>query len=108
MTLSKAFLDYFQNEFFLGDAVGLSEFQQSLLRPLKKTLRINPARRSIPEFIQQKTAEGWTFTPTENPLSFRIDRENTEVALGSTLEHLLGDFYIQELSASMSVWHLSE
>lgn len=108
MSISKAFLEYFESEFFQGKPEEFSAFQKSLLRPLKKTLRINSERVNPADFADAKTSEGWTLTPTENAVAFRVDREDTGVALGSTLEHLLGEFYIQELSASMSVWHLAE
>lgn len=41
MSISKSFLDYFQSEFFADKPEEFSKFQGSLLRPLKKTLRIN-------------------------------------------------------------------
>jgi 16S rRNA (cytosine1407-C5)-methyltransferase len=108
MAISKAFLEYFRTEFFSDDPEHFSAFENSLLRPLKKTVRVNPLRVDPKGFVRAKTAEGWTFSPTENALAFRVDRKDTSVALGSTVEHLLGDFYVQELSASMSVWQLAE
>lgn len=108
MSISPAFLQYFEQEFFSGKPEEFEAFRKSLLRPLKKTLRINSERVDPETFIREKSAEGWTLSPTENATAFRVDREDTATALGSTLEHLLGDFYIQERSASMSVWHLAE
>jgi 16S rRNA (cytosine1407-C5)-methyltransferase len=108
MAISKAFLEYFRSEFFNGNAEEFAAFEKSLLRPLPKTVRINCERVDPERFRTATVKKGWTLSPTENALSFRIDRENTKTALGSTLEHLLGDFYVQELSASMSVWHLAE
>lgn len=81
MSISKAFLEYFQNEFFQGNPEEFSAFQKSLLRPLKKTLRINSERVDPASFAQKKTAEGWTLTPTENAVAFRVDREDTDTAL---------------------------
>lgn len=108
MSISPAFLQYFEQEFFSGKPEEFEAFRKSLLRPLKKTLRINSERVDPEAFIREKTAEGWTLSPTENATAFRVDREDTATALGSTVEHLSGDFYIQERSASMSVWHLAE
>lgn len=108
MPISPAFLEYFRTEFFAGSPQEFADFEQSLLRPLKKTVRIDATKNDPAEFVRRKAADGWTLAPTENATAFRIDREDTAVALGSTPEHLLGDFYVQELSASMSVWHLAE
>ena len=38
---------------------------------------------------------------------FYIDREDTSIALGHTLEHISGYFYVQELAASSSPFYLS-
>ena len=81
MSISKAFLEYFENEFFQGKPEEFSAFQKSLLRPLKKTLRINSERVDPAVFASRKTSEGWTLSPTENALAFRVDREDTGVAL---------------------------
>jgi 16S rRNA C967 or C1407 C5-methylase (RsmB/RsmF family) len=81
MSISKAFLQYFENEFFQGKPEEFEAFQKSLLRPLKKTLRINSERVDPSDFKEKKAAEGWTLSPTENALAFRIDREDTATAL---------------------------
>ena len=39
---------------------------------------------------------------------FYIDREDTSLALGHTLEHIAGFFYVQELAASSSPFYMSE
>jgi len=39
-------------------------------------------------------------TETDIPEVFMIDREDTTTALGKTLEHQAGWFYIQELAAA--------
>ncbi len=108
MAIHSAFLEYFQHEFFSDNPSEFELFQKSLLRPLKKTIRINTNQVDIPTFIAEKTAEGWIFGPTPNGHVFHVDRADRTLALGSTPEHLRGDFYIQEMSASMSVWNLAE
>jgi 16S rRNA (cytosine1407-C5)-methyltransferase len=108
VSINPAFLEYFKNEFFSEDADGFGAFQKSLLRPLKKTLRINTNKRDIGEFVSDKETVGWKFGPTPNGHVFHVDREDTTIALGSNPEHLRGDYYIQELSASMSVWLLAD
>lgn len=39
---------------------------------------------------------------------FYIDRDDTSIALGHTLEHIAGYFYVQELAASSSPFYMSE
>lgn len=39
---------------------------------------------------------------------FYIDREDTSLALGHTLEHIAGYIYMQELAASSSPFYMSE
>lgn len=108
MSINPAFLEYFRQEFFSDDATGFEAFQKSLLRPLKKTLRINTNKIDMEAFMREKETVGWKFGATPNGHVFHVDREDTTIALGSNPEHLRGDYYIQELSASMSVWHLSD
>ncbi len=81
MSISRAFLEYFETEFFQGKPEEFEAFQKSLLRPLKKTLRINSERVNPTEFKNKRSAEGWTLSPTENALAFRVDREDTATAL---------------------------
>ncbi|MDQ1343832.1 MAG: hypothetical protein QG650_552 [Patescibacteria group bacterium] len=81
MSISPAFLQYFEKEFFAEDSRGFEDFRKSLLRPLKKTIRLNPNRPSAETFRRRKTTEGWTFTPTQNPTAFRVDREDVSTAL---------------------------
>jgi 16S rRNA (cytosine1407-C5)-methyltransferase len=108
VSIHPAFIEYFRREFFSEDDAGFEAFQKSLLRPLKKTLRINVNKQNIDDFIQSKEVDGWKFGSTPNAHVFHIDREDTSIALGSNPEHLRGDYYIQELSASMSVWLLAD
>ncbi len=86
----------------------IEDFTASLFKPLRKTLRLNYNQIDPVEFMTRKAQNGWKFSPTPNPRAFRIDRKDTSTALGSTAEHLQGDFYIQELSASMAVHILTD
>ena len=108
MSINPAFLEYYKQTFFSDDSLSFEAFEKSLLRPLKKTLRINTNKRGIEEFKKEKESDGWIFGATPNERVFHVDRSDTSVALGSTPEHLRGDFYIQEMSASMSVWKLAD
>jgi 16S rRNA (cytosine1407-C5)-methyltransferase len=117
--MKQDFLDYCKHTFFRPEReidtntsfLPLNEFEdfeKSLSRPLKKTLRINTNRVSSDEFRARKEKDGWVFGGTNNPNVWHIDRTDTSTALGSTPEHLAGDFYIQELSASQTVFILAE
>ena len=48
----------------------IEDFKKSIFRPLRKTIRLNFNQVNPSEFIESKTAEGWTFTPTPNPRVF--------------------------------------
>jgi 16S rRNA C967 or C1407 C5-methylase (RsmB/RsmF family) len=88
MAIHPSFFEYMSDTFFANEPEEFALFQKSLLRPLRKTIRINTNQRDIPSFISEKTAEGWVFSPTPNGHVFHVDRTNRELALGSTPEHL--------------------
>ena len=105
--MKQDFIDYIQDTFNFK-AKEMKEFEASLGRPLKKSLRVNTNKISIKDFKKLAKENGWTLSPT--PLGknmFYIDREDTSIALGNTLEHINGYFYIQEVSASSSPYFLS-
>lgn len=117
--MKQDFLNYCKKTFFRPDNellnsdqfLPMSEFEsfeKSLSRPLKKTIRINTNRVSSDSFRARKGKDGWIFGATNNPNVWHIDRLDTSTALGSTEEHLSGDFYIQELSASQTVFILAD
>lgn len=105
--INPRFVEYFQETFFTDRPEEFERFLDSLTKPLPKTIRVNTNRISVDDFKARAQRNGWILTPTDNPTVFRIDRTDTAMPLGHTLEHLLGYFYIQELSASMSVQYLS-
>lgn len=105
--INPRFVEYFRENFFADKPEELEKFLGSLTKPLPKTIRVNTTRISVEDFKARAKRNNWTLTPTNNPTVFRIDRTEIRLPLGHTLEHLLGYFYIQELSASMSVRYLS-
>jgi 16S rRNA C967 or C1407 C5-methylase (RsmB/RsmF family) len=105
--INDRFVEYFRENFFQDTPEELERFLASLTKPLAKTIRVNTNRISVDDFKLRAEKQGWILTPTNNPTVFRIDRTNIKMPLGHTLEHLLGYFYIQELSASMSVHYLT-
>lgn len=104
--INDRFVEYFREIFFADKPEELATFLSALTKPLPKTIRVNTARISVTDFEKRAKKNGWILSPTPNPTVFRIDRVDTRLPLGHTLEHLLGYFYIQELSASMSVHYL--
>ncbi|EKD30417.1 MAG: hypothetical protein ACD_78C00065G0012 [uncultured bacterium (gcode 4)] len=106
--INERFVEYFRENFFADKPEELEKFLESLTKPLPKTIRVNTTRISVEDFKARAMRNNWTLTPTNNPTVFRIDRTEIKIPLGHTLEHLLGYFYIQELSASMSVHYLAE
>ncbi|MDP2103788.1 MAG: hypothetical protein Q8K26_02605 [Candidatus Gracilibacteria bacterium] len=106
--INDRFVEYFRETFFADKPEELAAFLSALTKPLPKTIRVNTNRISVADFEKRAKKNGWILTPTPNPTVFRIDRVDTRLPLGHTLEHLLGYFYIQELSASMSVHYLTQ
>jgi 16S rRNA (cytosine1407-C5)-methyltransferase len=75
-------------------------FHNSCFTPLKKTIRVNTLKISIPEFKKEAKKRNWVLTKTPwDPSSFFIERESHSTPLGKTDLHLAGYFYIQEASS---------
>jgi 16S rRNA (cytosine1407-C5)-methyltransferase len=93
------FGDYLQKvfSFSAGDA---EEIIRVMKKPLKKSIRVNTRKLSLPVFHELALERGWQLTPTDIPEVFLIDREDTSVALGNTPEHQNGLFYVQEVAAA--------
>lgn len=105
--MKQNFLDYICETFEFSPKE-MQEFQASLEKPLKKTIRVNTSKISIEDFKKLAKNNNWILSPT--PLGknmFYIDREDTSIALGNTLEHIAGYFYVQELAASSSPFYMS-
>lgn len=85
--MKQDFLDYIKHTFAFSPEE-MQDFSAALSKPLKKTIRINTNKISIVDF-RDRSQETWTLTPT--PLGknmFYVDREDTSIALGHTLEHI--------------------
>lgn len=106
--MKQDFLNYIQETFQFSPAE-MQDFSGALSKPLKKTVRINTNKISIEDFKKIALENNWTLW--ETPLGrnmFYIDRDDTSIALGNTLEHIAWYFYVQELAASSSPFYLSE
>lgn len=76
------------------------EVMSALVKTLTKSIRINTHKISREDFLIHAREQEWVLTETDIPEVFLIDREDTSLALGRTLEHQAGWFYIQELAAA--------
>lgn len=103
--MKQDFLNYIQETFeFSPDE--MQDFQTSLSKPLKKTLRINTNKISVEDFKKLVIPQWWTLSETHlGNNMFYVDRENIKFALGHSLEHICGYFYVQELAASSSPFY---
>ncbi len=101
------FRTYLENTFHLTP-IESEEVMSALVKPLKKSIRINTHKISREDFILHAREQEWTLTETDIPEVFLIDREDTSVALGRTLEHQAGWFYIQEVAAAHPPYLLKE
>jgi len=106
--MKQDFLDYIQKTFEFP-ANEMQEFETALSKPLKKTLRVNTNKISVDDFKILAKQNAWKLGETSlwNNM-FYIDREDTSLALGHTLEHITGYMYMQELAASSSPFYMSE
>ncbi len=101
------FRTYLENTFHLTSTES-EEVMSALVKPLTKSIRINTHKISREDFILHAHEQEWVLTETDIPEVFLIDREDTSLALGRTLEHQAGWFYIQELAAAHPPFLLKE
>jgi 16S rRNA C967 or C1407 C5-methylase (RsmB/RsmF family) len=78
-----------------------ASFFDSFQLPLKKSLSI--IRHRAPDFEHNNLKFILSDTPftKEFPDTAYVDRDDTSIALGKTRQHLTGQFYIQEVAASL-------
>ncbi len=93
------FSDYLQATFEFS-APEAEEIIAAMKQPLGKSIRVNTRKIALEDFQTHAQEQGWELTPTDIPEVFLIDREDTSIALGNTLEHQAGWFYIQEVAAA--------
>ena len=106
--MKQDFLNYIQ-ETFEFSSEEMTDFEVALSKPLKKTLRVNTNKISVEDFKKLTLKNNWELTETSLWKNmFYIDREDTSLALGNTLEHIAGYFYVQELAASSSPFYMSD
>ncbi|MBI5414181.1 16S rRNA (cytosine(1407)-C(5))-methyltransferase RsmF [Candidatus Peregrinibacteria bacterium] len=101
-TLPKSFLEKMKD---LIPKREFSDFENACLRPLRKSIRVNTLKISVPDFLKRAKKKNWTLECVPwCKEGFWIDRpedEKKSVPLGKTGDHALGLFYIQEASSML-------
>lgn len=110
MSINQRFVDYFRENFFEGKPTELESFLCAIESPIARTIRIKPDK--IDGVKERLGKDGWILNPTNISNVFAIDRREDfnplERRIGFSLDHLLGNFYIQELAAAHPVDILAE
>lgn len=108
--INERFKHYFQTEVFHGNAEEFEQFLSSLDMPIHKTIRIKPWKEM--EVKKRLEDDGWILTPTNIERVYRIERREDfdpyERRLGFSVDHIFGNFYIQELAAAHPVSILAD
>lgn len=103
--LNQRFCNYFKETFFQENPMGFADFLLSIEQPILRTIRIKPGKEQIVR--SRLEADGWILHPTSIDRIFQMDRrpdfDPFERRLGMTLDHLIGNFYIQEFAAAHPV-----
>jgi tRNA (cytosine40_48-C5)-methyltransferase len=89
---------------FLNIIPNASKLFQALESPPRKYIRINTLKTTVSEIIERLTYLG--FGVRESILSDVLEITQEPFSLGSTVEHLLGYYYIQDLSSCLAVSEL--
>ncbi|MBP7774082.1 16S rRNA (cytosine(1407)-C(5))-methyltransferase RsmF, partial [Candidatus Gracilibacteria bacterium] len=93
------FSDYIQKTFGFSSGEA-DEIIAAMIKPIGKSIRVNTRKIALTDFKLHAKEQGWSLTETDIPEVFLIDRDDTTIALGRTLEHSAGWFYIQEVAAA--------
>lgn len=110
VAINPRFITYFHDTFFDGKEDEFELFLSSLEKSIPRTIRIKPGK--VHEV--KKRLEAYWFILGETSISnvFTLDRSENfdplERRIGFTPDHLIGNFYIQELAAATSVHILTD
>ncbi len=99
------FIDFFKENYFADKPQKFEEFLAVLEKPIPKTIRIK--ENCLEETKNRLEKDGWILNSTTLPRVFSIDRKKDfnpfDRRLGMSLDHLVGNFYIQEFAAANPV-----
>ena len=103
--INDRFITYFRENCFQNNETELQEFLTAIQKPILRTIRIKPGKEE--QVCNNLESDGWILTPTPIDRVFAMDRradfDPLERRLGFSMDHLLGNFYIQELAAAHPV-----
>jgi 16S rRNA (cytosine1407-C5)-methyltransferase len=104
------FIEYFQQTFFQDNPEEFEAFCKALTEGIPRTIRIKPD--TVQEVKSRLEEYGFILSETYIPNVFSLGRSEDfnplERRIGYTPDHLVGNFYIQELAAATSVHILAE
>ncbi len=108
--INERFTTYFRGAYFEDKDAEFEDFLRAVEKPISKTLRIKPGK--IDAVRNRLEQDGYILKRTPLSHVFEIDRREDfdpfERRLGYSLDHLVGNFYIQELAAAHPVDILAE
>ena len=103
--LNPRFIEYFHDTFFQSKEEEFEQFLSSIEQSIPRTIRIKPGKEETVKTNLEK--DGWILTETAISRVYSMDRREDfdpfERRLGFSVDHLLGNFYIQELAAATPV-----
>ncbi len=110
MSINPRFIEYFRDTFFHEKPEELELFLEALGRWIPRTIRIKPGEETAVKERLEKY--GFLLVNTYIPNVFTLHRSDNfdplERRIWYSLDHLVGNFYIQELAATTSVHILSD
>ncbi|MCF7355108.1 16S rRNA (cytosine(1407)-C(5))-methyltransferase RsmF [Vibrio sp. CK2-1] len=84
--------------------LSMEDFIAACQRPLRRSIRVNTLKTDVNAFKAISAENDWELSPIPwCEEGFWIEREDENVPLGNTAEHLAGLFYIQEASSMLPV-----
>ncbi|GLS84639.1 16S rRNA (cytosine(1407)-C(5))-methyltransferase RsmF [Paraferrimonas haliotis] len=101
-SLNPEFLDSIEK--ILPSELSIDDFIDYSQRPLRRSIRVNTLAISVTDFVKRMQAQGWQLQAIPwCEQGFWVGPEDKLDAIGNTVEHLAGLFYIQEASSMLPV-----
>ncbi|GAB3017037.1 16S rRNA (cytosine(1407)-C(5))-methyltransferase RsmF [Bowmanella dokdonensis] len=88
----------------LGDEATLRTFIDYCQRPLRRSIRVNTLKITLPDFTERAQKQGWQLEAVpwcKEGFWLQRPAEQENLPLGNTAEFLAGMFYIQEASSML-------
>jgi 16S rRNA (cytosine1407-C5)-methyltransferase len=108
--IHERFQTYFRETFFPNNEEEFGEFLQAIEQSIPRTIRIKPGK--VEEVKDRLEWDGWILEKTQVEWVFSLGRREDfnplERRIGYSMDHLVGNFYIQELAAAHPVSILAD